>query len=731
MIIRNKFNGYGFDGVRLYHDPVSLSIAATQAGVASSAAAAALAAKTAAATTAATTAATAAAGKTAALELAKKEAITAGMKQAGTEATKQGIAQAGQQVGVEAAKQTGVEAAKQGIFSANPAGMPPTAGAPITPTAPATPLPPAGGTPFTPPTTAAKPIDPYSEQYLRQTYPEQYAQHAGKTIEPGTAAQKLGEKAAETAADPYKNAGFSKDYLGGETFNPGFKGLDATSVTNSPSLTAPPANQGINMTPDLASKFGAPPEPSALKRGVMEGLEIVKKYPMETGMGLMAAGQYMNKPEKEDEDKYKNTVDMSGFQPSVPTQRPFTRSYEYQSYQGGGPVEDMSRMNSIGANTGFPMARLQTPAYAVSSATPMPVNTLTPSADASVNAYTGEPRFAEGGLSAAQRREYGLQTRGQRAARSLTKSYEEMEEERQKEAMKLFGERSDPGIVPRSRTQMMSSPFSAAQAEHARLGKKAKVPVVEMPKTNLGDIDNYMDIPIEAAGGGIMHGAEKFSNGGPAFMRASGTPSKAESVSSGGPAFMRASGAPSRAEIVSSGGPAFMGPVGSGVYGSGSDSAPDFGGAPYSIPAQQARYTPQPEYAPVPYQNNLPPQQQPDMSDFYANMDQQLASYGYAAGGGIMHGLGGYSDGGRLLRGPGDGVSDSIPAVIGKRQPARLADGEFVVPARIVSELGNGSTEAGARKLYAMMERVQASRKKSIGKKKVAVNSKSDKHLPA
>jgi hypothetical protein len=67
------------------------------------------------------------------------------------------------------------------------------------------------------------------------------------------------------------------------------------------------------------------------------------------------------------------------------------------------------------------------------------------------------------------------------------------------------------------------------------------------------------------------------------------------------------------------------------------------------------------------------------------------------ASGGISdahYNLGGYSDGGRLLRGPGDGVSDSIPAVIGKKQPARLADGEFVVPARIVSELGNGSTES-------------------------------------
>jgi hypothetical protein len=100
------------------------------------------------------------------------------------------------------------------------------------------------------------------------------------------------------------------------------------------------------------------------------------------------------------------------------------------------------------------------------------------------------------------------------------------------------------------------------------------------------------------------------------------------------------------------------------------------------------------------------------------------------ANGGIAHGLGGYSDGGRLLRGPGDGVSDSIPAVIGDKQPARLADGEFVIPARIVSELGNGSTEAGARQLYAMMERIQKGRKKSIGKGKVAVNSKANKHLP-
>ena len=101
----------------------------------------------------------------------------------------------------------------------------------------------------------------------------------------------------------------------------------------------------------------------------------------------------------------------------------------------------------------------------------------------------------------------------------------------------------------------------------------------------------------------------------------------------------------------------------------------------------------------------------------------------YAQGG--LGSLGGYSDGGRLLRGPGDGVSDSIPATVGGRQPARLADGEFVVPARIVSELGNGSTEAGARALYKMMDRIQANRRKTTGKNSVAVNSKSHKYLPA
>ena len=458
--------------------------------------------------------------------------------------------------------------------------LPPAGGTPFTPpvTPPATPLPPAGGTPPIPPELAAAKENAARELAARGGPPK------------GSAAQK-GIAQSDFPVPEYLKKGYE---IVPEAMPEVATGADAVKAAQASS------QQVAQFTPEVPAGIGAKLPTNPLLEGVKMGLDLVKKNPLETGLGLMSVGQYMNQPEEEDEGKYKNKVDMSGFKASVPQQRPFTRSYEYQSYAVGGPVEQMAAMNAVGANTGYPMANLQTPMYSNPAVQrPEAVNVVAPSAGAGVGAYSGEQRFAEGGLSAAERREYGLQTRGQRASRGLSKSYEEMEEARQKEAMKLFNERPDPGIIPRSRTQQMSSPFSAAQAEHARLGKKAKVPVVEMPKTNLGDIDNYMDIPIEAAGGGIMHG------------------------------------------------------------------------------------------------------------------------------------LGGYSDGGRLLKGPGDGVSDSIPAVIGRRQPARLADGEFVVPARIVSELGNGSTEAGARKLYAMMERVQASRKKSIGKKKVAVNSKSDKHLPA
>ena len=68
---------------------------------------------------------------------------------------------------------------------------------------------------------------------------------------------------------------------------------------------------------------------------------------------------------------------------------------------------------------------------------------------------------------------------------------------------------------------------------------------------------------------------------------------------------------------------------------------------------------------------------------------------------------GGYLDGGML---PGDGMSDDVPATIDGDQPAALSSGEFVIPADVVSHIGNGSSDAGAKELYAMMDRIREAR---------------------
>jgi hypothetical protein len=111
-----------------------------------------------------------------------------------------------------------------------------------------------------------------------------------------------------------------------------------------------------------------------------------------------------------------------------------------------------------------------------------------------------------------------------------------------------------------------------------------------------------------------------------------------------------------------------------------------------------------------------------------ANMSQMnMPKAGLAELGALPYATGGMAAG-RYLRGGGDGMSDSIPATINGKQPARLADGEFVVPADVVSHLGNGSSDAGAKRLYAMMDKVRHAR---TGKKKQAPAVKADKYMPA
>lgn len=108
--------------------------------------------------------------------------------------------------------------------------------------------------------------------------------------------------------------------------------------------------------------------------------------------------------------------------------------------------------------------------------------------------------------------------------------------------------------------------------------------------------------------------------------------------------------------------------------------------------------------------------------DDESGMDEARGLYqgnlynGFMGGGMPSYAAGGvldlYAEGGtpRFLSGGGDGMSDSIPATIDGTQEARLADGEFVIPADVVSHLGNGSSKAGAKQLYSMMDRVRKAR---------------------
>ena len=96
-----------------------------------------------------------------------------------------------------------------------------------------------------------------------------------------------------------------------------------------------------------------------------------------------------------------------------------------------------------------------------------------------------------------------------------------------------------------------------------------------------------------------------------------------------------------------------------------------------------------------------------------------------------MGGLTAFARGGlppRYLQGDGDGMSDSIKANIDGKQEARLADGEFVIPADVVAHLGNGSSNAGAKRLHSMMDRIRQAR---TGRAKQAPQVKAERYLPA
>jgi hypothetical protein len=317
-------------------------------------------------------------------------------------------------------------------------------------------------------------------------------------------------------------------------------------------------------------------------------------------------------------------------------------------FAGGGPVEQMSNDNAIGANTGFPQAYLHNNAYATPYQTPISQNVLTGAGDVSVDPYTGEQRMAGGGISGS------------------------------------------------------------------------------------GNLD--LSIPLDFGG---ANGGDGFGGAGANGYNAVGSGGGSQTGFTGqNNTAIGAKGGAGLSPLFNTGQTPFDNTFEGDTFQPQGTRA--FGGNPQQMIGllSSLMQGQQSGTATAPGANQI--EEMKAMGTYHPGAGPQgpgamMANGGMAMGGisDAGYNLGGYSDGGRLLRGPGDGVSDSIPAMIGKKQPARLADGEFVVPARIVSELGNGSTEAGARKLYAMLDRVQSARSKSIGKGKVAKNSRADKYLPA
>jgi hypothetical protein len=358
----------------------------------------------------------------------------------------------------------------------------------------------------------------------------------------------------------------------------------------------------------------------------------------------------------------------------------------------GGPIEDMSYLNSVGANTGYPMANQMSSTYATSAERPISENIIRPQGDSNIDPYTGEQRFANGGPTTrfASMGQYGL----------------------------LPGQ--DDSLPNRSLgggTEDSVNFFDPNYFYNTSATPKFSTKAVQQTQETLNPMyQKYFGRDIDPEGL-AAYTAKPFSE---ADLNEifTGSPERA-----------------AREREASLASPEQAADVYERILG----RTPDLAGLEYY--AKTNRMTPEemekslrgsdeyfknltkPFVPAITYDDN-------GRASIEGAPKYDPSQYGFAAGGGIAD-LGGYSDGGRLLKGPGDGVSDSIPAVIGERQPARLADGEFVIPARIVSELGNGSTDAGARKLYAMMDRVQKARRKTTGKSRVAANTKSEKYLPA
>ena len=428
-----------------------------------------------------------------------------------------------------------------------------------------------------------------------------------------------------------------------------------------------------------------------------EALKEMRKRNAAQRTGMIRPYEFSYGATGVDQEPYTDSAERTYFQPTYTALTPYKApGPEYAAEGGimglavGGAVEDMAAGNAIGANTGYPMAYMQTPMYSdPSMQRPHAVNVVAPSADMGVDTYTGEAQFAKGGDT---------------GTRSITNWNEG--------GGRGVGGNSDASSKT---TGGYSYTYDPVTMQFTQMGKPKPVATGRIGSYNnpSGIVAADMSMPANGTvSGGMVSPVMQPMSSGQSFVPninipAYQTPDQQMGLGSFYEDMNRTFG-------------------GYKGYAAGGRTAP-MNAKMAAVDAARAKMQTR--------QGQMEMAKAARDGDYSAQLALQDAGYDLNelnnyAGGGISH-LGDYSDGGRLLKGPGDGVSDSIPASIGNRQPARLADGEFVVPARIVSEIGNGSTEAGARKLYAMMDRVQRARRNTVGKGQVAKNTKAEKLLPA
>jgi hypothetical protein len=347
----------------------------------------------------------------------------------------------------------------------------------------------------------------------------------------------------------------------------------------------------------------------------------------------------------------------------------------YQAAGGGlmgGPVEQMSNQNT--GKDMYPMSMTNNPAYATSTQMPTSAEVMSADYDSRTNIYSGDPkRLAAGGSADSG---YIPTSQAVQDYNKLlsSRATEEYLNNPMPSAMMPASQRSNIAAPPTAQAPAISQDINGLYQYY--LGRQ---PSADEAGQYAGQINGQVTPEMAAyfqqfTGGELAKTGYKPKGPNP-FLGEPGLPM-------GGPI-----------------------PMGGTMDGS-------FPNAPQYTYNQATR-----SYVPVPQQYRPFTQPAPVVMD---------TSSGGAAGGLMPYDLGGYSDGGRLLKGPGDGMSDNIPASIGNKQPARLADGEFVVPADVVSHLGNGSTDAGAKKLYAMMDKVRTAR---VGTKKQGKEIKAEKYL--